>query len=120
MGRGVEGGGTSPEPEKAGAGPGGEHVTRSPGDRFTAGNSLVLTLACKGGPTSLGCCHDPEQLPVVFPQQNTVASNHKLVEVLCQAVKPSFNKTQDQCYIEMAPGSLPRKWTSNTLPSSVS
>ncbi|XDB49523.1 hypothetical protein AB1E18_003094 [Capra hircus] len=36
---------------------------------------------------------------------NTVASNHKLVEVLCQAVKPSFNKTQDQCYIEMAPGS---------------
>lgn len=42
---------------------------------------------------------------MVFPQQNTVASNHKLVEVLCQAVKPSFNKTQDQCYIEMAPGS---------------
>ncbi|XP_065794969.1 podocalyxin [Muntiacus reevesi] len=36
---------------------------------------------------------------------NTVASNHRLVEVLCQAVKPSFNKTQDECHIEMAPGS---------------
>ncbi|XP_061021807.1 podocalyxin [Dama dama] len=36
---------------------------------------------------------------------NTVASNHKLVEVLCQAVKPSFNKIQDECHIEMAPGS---------------
>ena len=47
----------------------------------------------------------PEELPVVSPQQNTVASNHRLVEVLCQAVKSSFNKTQDECYIEMAPGS---------------
>ncbi|XP_043319674.1 podocalyxin isoform X1 [Cervus canadensis] len=36
---------------------------------------------------------------------NTVASNHKLVEVLCQAVKPSFNKTQDECHIEIALGS---------------
>lgn len=42
---------------------------------------------------------------MVSSQQNTVASNHRLVEVLCQAVKPSFNKTQDECHIEMAPGS---------------
>lgn len=47
----------------------------------------------------------PKELPVVSPQQNAVASNHRLVEVLCQAVKSSFNKTQDKCHIEMAPGS---------------
>ncbi|KAJ1062995.1 hypothetical protein K5549_005024 [Capra hircus] len=41
----------------------------------------------------------------LFFHSGWFASNHKLVEVLCQAVKPSFNKTQDQCYIEMAPGS---------------
>ncbi|XP_040115588.1 podocalyxin [Oryx dammah] len=66
-------------------------------------------------PTNIGQiqCHPPEKLNESklslnisgANSCNTVASNHKLVEVLCQAVKPSFNKTQDQCYIEMAPGS---------------
>uniref|UniRef100_A0A8C6DTW6 Podocalyxin n=1 Tax=Moschus moschiferus TaxID=68415 RepID=A0A8C6DTW6_MOSMO len=66
-------------------------------------------------PTNIGQiqCHPPEKLNESklslnisgANSCNTVASNHRLVEVLCQAVKPSFNKTQDECYIEMAPGS---------------
>lgn len=58
-------------------------------------------------------CHPPEKLNESklslnisdANSCNAVASNHKLVEVLCQAVKSSFNKTQDECHIEMAPGS---------------
>ncbi|XP_010830055.1 PREDICTED: podocalyxin [Bison bison bison] len=58
-------------------------------------------------------CHPPEKLNESklslnisgANSCNTVASNHRLVEVLCQAVKSSFNKTQDECHIEMAPGS---------------
>ncbi|XP_055445363.1 podocalyxin [Bubalus kerabau] len=66
-------------------------------------------------PTNIGQiqCHPPEKLNESklslnisgANSCNTVASNHRLVEVLCQAVKSSFNKTQDECYIEMAPGS---------------
>ncbi|CAM9925099.1 unnamed protein product [Rangifer tarandus platyrhynchus] len=64
-------------------------------------------------PTNIGQCHPLEKLNGSklslnisgANSCNTVASNHRLVEVLCQAVKPSFNKTQDECHIEMAPGS---------------
>ncbi|MXQ92814.1 hypothetical protein E5288_WYG002847 [Bos mutus] len=66
-------------------------------------------------PTNIGQiqCHPPEKLNESklslnisgANSCNTVASNHRLVEVLCQAVKSSFNKTQDECHIEMAPGS---------------
>ncbi|KAB0341254.1 hypothetical protein FD754_018180 [Muntiacus muntjak] len=61
------------------------------------GSKLSLNIS---GANSCGSCH--QQL---FFHSGWFASNHRLVEVLCQAVKPSFNKTQDECHIEMAPGS---------------
>ncbi|OWK06837.1 hypothetical protein Celaphus_00012262 [Cervus elaphus hippelaphus] len=69
-------------------------ISTSPYPNITRGISPTLSSS-----TTLESTQQPSR------GCNTVASNHKLVEVLCQAVKPSFNKTQDECHIEIALGS---------------
>ncbi|KAF4020310.1 hypothetical protein G4228_011673 [Cervus hanglu yarkandensis] len=76
-------------------------VTLAPGTseptRSSTEESNKMTVT-----TSSGRMTSPTFTAQVTP---LIASNHKLVEVLCQAVKPSFNKTQDECHIEIALGS---------------
>lgn len=67
MGRGVEGGDVHLSQRRQGLAQEESMSSASPGDRFTAGNSLVLTLACMGGPASLGCCRDPRAITCGLP-----------------------------------------------------
>lgn len=40
---------------------------------------------------------------MVSPQQTESLPEDKLVTLLCRAAKPTFNPTQDQCHVLLAP-----------------
>lgn len=97
--RGREGRGGPGAPAGLGVAP----AEAGEGSQSPAGHGTLLTSASKGSPASPGCCPVPEESPGVSPQQKSSPVGAKLYTLLCQAAKATFNPSQDQCNIQLAP-----------------
>lgn len=75
------------------------------GEEVRAGNIVLLALALKGSPISLGHCRDPWGVICDLPQQAGSPSDDKLAELLCRAAKADFDPSRDQCHIWLVPAS---------------
>lgn len=45
----------------------------------------------------------PEESPVLSSQQEQSSPDDKLITILCQAAKATYNSARDQCHVQLIP-----------------